>query len=497
MKRSIKGLLISLLTLTAALITVFALCTTASAASDLEYSITYGTDGTATLNVVPRVNRNYITFTTDGTKPTYTSPILDGSITVNEASSFRLSEFNIDNEYLWGIKLNVKPKVNKVEISEEYLSGTTNVKLSCSTEGAKIYYTLDGSTPTKDSKRYYNSYIQITEKTYIRAVAIKTGYKNSSIVKKKINVKSYIDSPVNRIVDTDDDAIVEGAKIRCAATYHAESATTYIALSPQKSSNRIYYTTDGSAPSKNSKLYTKKLKFTSLKTIRAVEYTPSGKVAATLKYNVKIRCKEVEFGCIDLADGTSVIEMTCDTEGAKIYYTVNGKTPTTSSKLYTEPIMIGHSTKLKAIAVKDGYVNSAVKYSLGVDIPISLRDFDYQENKFTNIVGSINLARRWNGLEALEHTEKVSRAAQKRACELKVRMADKRPNNLNWGSALGEEGYFTIRGFEVLAKNVTANEVVEMVMAHPSIGESYLDKIGVGYHEYDGDIYWVVMVVDV
>lgn len=497
MKRSIKGLLISLLTLTAALITVFALCTTASAAVNLEYSISYGTDGTATLNVVPRVDRNYITFTTDGTKPTYMSPILDGSITVAEATSFRLAEYNIDNEYLWGIKLNVKPKVNKVEISEEYHSGSTNVRLSCSTEGAKIYYTLDGSTPTKDSKRYFDSYIQVTEKTYIRAIAIKSGYKNSSIVKKKINVKSYIDSPANRIVDTDDDAIVAGTKIKYSSSYHAESATTYVTLSPQKSSNRIYYTTDGSAPSKSSKLYTKKLKFTSLKTIRAVEYTPSGKVAATLKFNVKLRCKEVEFGCIDLADGTSIIEMTCDTEGAKIYYTVNGKNPTTSSKLYTEPIMIGHSTKLKAIAVKDGYVNSAVKYTLGIDIQISLTDFNYLDSRFTDVVDSINLARRWNGLKNLEHTEKVSNAAQKRACELKVRMADKRPNNLGWMSALGEEGYFTVSGFEVLAKNVTSSELVEKVMSHPSIGEKNLDKIGVGYHEYDGDIYWVVMVVDV
>ncbi len=494
MTRRIKGLLISLLTLTAALITVFALCTTASAASNLEYSITYGTDGTATLNVVPRVNRNYITFTTDGTKPTYMSPILDESITVSEATYFRLAEYNIDNEYLWGIKLTVKPKVNKVEISEEYFSNLTRVKLSTSTEGAKIYYTLDGSAPTTKSKRYIDGYIQITEKTYIRAMAVKTGYKNSGIVKKKINVKSYIDSPVNKIVDKDDDAIIEGTKIKCSASYHSESASTYVTLSPQKSSNKIYYTTDGSAPSKSSKLYTKKLKFTSLKTIRAVEYTPSGKVAATLKYNVKIRCKEVEFTCTDTASGTIVVKMSCPTEGAKIYYTVTGKTPTTKSNLYTEPFMIGHTTQLKAIAIKDGYVNSAVKSVIGIDIPLDLEGFDYQEYKFTSAVDNLNMYLRWNGIDALEHDEKVSRAAQKRAIEAKVSTSDVRPNTQKWATVMREEKVIMLRGFEVIKKNTPIEKVLEAVLAHPNLKEYTYDKVGIGYNEYDGDYYWAVIV---
>lgn len=494
MKRSIKGLLISLLTLTAALITVFALCTTASAASNLEYSITYGTDGTATLNVVPRVDRNYITFTTDGTKPTYMSPILSGKAIVREAVTFRLAEYNIDNEYLWGIKLTVKPKVNKVEISEEYLSGLTKVKLSTSTEDAKIYYTLDGSTPTTKSKRYIDGYIQITEKTYIRAMAVKTGYKNSGIVKKKINVKSYIDSPVNKIVDKDDDAIVEGTKIKYSTSYHAESASTYVTLSPQKSSNKIYYTTDGSAPSKSSKLYTKKLKFTSLKTIRAVEYTPSGKVAATLKFNVKLRCKEVEFTCTDTANGTVVVKMSCPTEGAKIYYTVTGKNPTTKSNLYTEPFMIGHTTQLKAIAIKDGYVNSAVKSVIGIDIPLDLEGFNYQDYRFTSAVDSLNHLLRWNGIGELEHDEKISRAAQKRAIEAKVSTADVRPNGQNWATVMKEENVIMARGFEIIVRNQSIEKAMEKVLAHPNLKEYVYDKVGVGYSEYDGDYYWAIVV---
>lgn len=48
------------------------------------------------------------------------------------------------------------------------------------------------------------------------------------------------------------------------------------------------------------------------------------------------------------------------TEGATIYYTTNGSDPTTSSSTYSSAISVSSSTTIKAMAVKDGYDNSAV-----------------------------------------------------------------------------------------------------------------------------------------
>jgi hypothetical protein len=48
------------------------------------------------------------------------------------------------------------------------------------------------------------------------------------------------------------------------------------------------------------------------------------------------------------------------TAGATIYYTINGDTPTTASTLYTGPVTLAASATIKAIAVKNGYTNSAV-----------------------------------------------------------------------------------------------------------------------------------------
>lgn len=54
------------------------------------------------------------------------------------------------------------------------------------------------------------------------------------------------------------------------------------------------------------------------------------------------------------------IELTVPAEGAKIYYTTNGKTPTTKSKRYTEPIVLDQAMKIRAIAVLDDFQQSEV-----------------------------------------------------------------------------------------------------------------------------------------
>ncbi|MCQ2577974.1 MAG: chitobiase/beta-hexosaminidase C-terminal domain-containing protein [Treponema sp.] len=63
--------------------------------------------------------------------------------------------------------------------SGEVTTGTP-VEITCSTEGAAIYYTTDGSVPTAESTRY-TAPIAIEPPMTVKAIAIKKGMNNSAV----------------------------------------------------------------------------------------------------------------------------------------------------------------------------------------------------------------------------------------------------------------------------------------------------------------------------
>lgn len=58
--------------------------------------------------------------------------------------------------------------------------------------------------------------------------------------------------------------------------------------------------------------------------------------------------------------GTQHVTVSCATAGVTMYYTTNGSTPTTSSTLYSGPISVASSETIKVLAVKSGFINSAI-----------------------------------------------------------------------------------------------------------------------------------------
>ncbi|MCR5036770.1 MAG: chitobiase/beta-hexosaminidase C-terminal domain-containing protein [Bacteroidales bacterium] len=72
---------------------------------------------------------------------------------------------------------------------------------------------------------------------------------------------------------------------------------------------------------------------------------------------------------------TIEVEITCATEGATIYYTTDGSDPTAESEIYTEPIVVESDMTIKAIAMMEGYDNSAIataSYVIMGDVDIIL-----------------------------------------------------------------------------------------------------------------------------
>lgn len=58
--------------------------------------------------------------------------------------------------------------------------------------------------------------------------------------------------------------------------------------------------------------------------------------------------------------GSTSVTIESTTNGATIYYTTDGSTPTTSSTQYNGPITVNETTTIKAIAVKEGWYDSEV-----------------------------------------------------------------------------------------------------------------------------------------
>lgn len=68
---------------------------------------------------------------------------------------------------------------------------TQNVTISCSTDGAVIHYTLDGTDPTEASP-VYNEALVVDESTTIKAMAVKDGYNNSAIAEASYNIQQGV-----------------------------------------------------------------------------------------------------------------------------------------------------------------------------------------------------------------------------------------------------------------------------------------------------------------
>lgn len=94
--------------------------------------------------------------------------------------------------------------------------------------------------------------------------------------------------------------------------------------------------------------------------------------------------------------GTKVA-ITSATEGAKIYYTLDGSVPTTASAEYDQPIEVTGDMTIKAIAVADGYLESEVATAVYTVKKIAVPGQLY-------IFGIVDEAD-WNPAEAVEMTK--------------------------------------------------------------------------------------------
>ena len=130
-----------------------------------------------------------------------------------------------------------------------------------------------------------------------------------------------------------------------------------VAITCETEGARIYYTTDGGDPTADSTLYTGAFTLTESATVKAIA-VKDGCSASEIVTATFTKAEPAAAPVIDPKGGTftgeQTVTITCETEGARIYYTTDGSDPTADSTLYTGAFTLTASATVKAVAVKDG-----------------------------------------------------------------------------------------------------------------------------------------------
>lgn len=226
-----------------------------------------------------------------------------------------------------------------------------NVSLSTLTQGATIYYTTNGSTPTSSSLTYSVPITVQTSQT-LKAIATAPGYTDSDTMSETYTINLP-------------QAAAPTASL-AGGTYNSNQSVT---LSSATSEASIYYTTNGTTPTTGSTLYTGTITISSSQTIKAIAvksgYADSSVFSAT--YTL-VAVKPTASPAGGTYSSAQSVSLSTATDGATIYYTTNGSVPTVSSTPFLPGVSalidIASTTTLKAITVKSGYTNSSVMSEL-------------------------------------------------------------------------------------------------------------------------------------
>lgn len=250
------------------------------------------------------------------------------------------------------------------------VQGENCFSITCATKGAKIYYTINGTTPTSSSTLYYDV-VPVTANITVKAIAKADGYNDSQVVTKKI----VYEKPKPQVV---------------APKITQDSA--YITIYTETPGASIYYTTDGTTPDIYSTKYKNPFIFTKGGTIKAVAvlsgYTNSPIVSQTFE------AVFLKVSPLTIVQEANTVTITCELETAKIYYSLEGTTSSVTNTQYKGPFNITENARITAVGRCEGYEDSDIATSdlTYLSVPAATPIISRDGNAFT-IISTTNGAK--------------------------------------------------------------------------------------------------------
>lgn len=139
----------------------------------------------------------------------------------------------------------------------------------------------------------------------------------------------------------------------------------------------IYYTTDGTDPTTASAIYQGGFSLSSSGTIKAIAVKEGMDQSPMTAETYNITLTTVASPIFGVAAGTysnyQSVSLTSPTPDAEIHYTLDGSEPTSASQLYMNPVAVETSMTIRAIALKNGLIDSAessAQYTLKAAPPV-------------------------------------------------------------------------------------------------------------------------------
>jgi alpha-tubulin suppressor-like RCC1 family protein len=311
------------------------------------FSVAAGTYSTEKTVVITCATPDAIIhYTLNGETPTESDPVIasGASLVIDETRTLKARAWKTGMAVSTEASATYTLAVATVTLSPTPTTYTTaqNVSMSTSSPGVTIRYTIDGSTPTASSTAY-TSPIAVGTTTTVKAVGFRSNWTSSGVTAGTYTMNfGTLTAP----------GISPGT-----GTYTSQALVTLTSIGGAT----IRYTTNGTAVTPSSPIYTEPVAVTATSTLNVRAYHPdyAASPQAGANYTIVVAAPQLSHTSGTYPAG-QVIAVTSPTSGATLRYTLHGGTPTISDAIVPAGGIVAGNFTLKVGAWKTGATPSSI-----------------------------------------------------------------------------------------------------------------------------------------